>query len=763
MAKNSRLKDQDGNIIYPITKAENIIYSNGNNVYEQLGIAVSHATNISNPHSVTKEQLGLGNVDNTSDLDKPISNVTQEALNNKANASDLNSHTNNTDNPHNITASQIGAYSTSEVDAKLDEIKQEFDNHTIECNCSHEVEITGFGEEDCNLAINDQDVVFTKIQGQTRKKSLNLAQFTDKTETTIDGYTYSISNGVVTVSGTSINKYNGFPFGKVYLVKGKTYTLYINNVPSNFIIRINYNVDGSARYDFVVTNSTPIKTITYDGNTGYCEFRIQTDVETTPSFEKTNFYIQVLEGTYTTKTIPPFEPYDNTLVNSKCDFVSTGRNLLPNSANISGQNISIFFDVNIEAGKTYTFSIQGGTNSDAYGLWLNMNGVEVQQITSSTGVQNSNTFTATVNATKLGFYPNNINNANIMLNYGDTALPYEPYIEDKMQCGIELGQWDYHDNINHITHRKTGVVDLGSLEWTSDGDRFYAYVGVNVTPDYINNNILCAKYVYDIRVITEQSNAPDKTICCYKNGNNSYVYIKDASYNDTTTFKTAMKGIMLYYETTTETTEENILPSGYKVWYKGMQIQKTDTIPYILTKQYAISLASQVLNNVSIDRSQQKQIDELDQNIGNLLDLNVENKENIVSAINEVNEKHLYRLRLNISDTYWECLVSDIYNLPLGQTQLFNADKTQACTDAVRNDIIKIFREQMNGYFIWNAITDTNSIICRPWSDCLIASEINGSYDYLYISFGDINEGTESWTCDANDDYDVYMEIYKVF
>ena len=42
-----------------------------------------------------------------------------------------------------------------------------------------------------------------------------------------------------------------------------------------------------------------------------------------------------------------------------------------------------------------------------------------------------------------------------------------------------------------------------------------------------------------------------------------------------------------------------------------MQVQKTDTLPYILTKQYAISLASQVLNNVSVDRSQQKQIDEL--------------------------------------------------------------------------------------------------------------------------------------------------------
>ena len=43
----------------------------------------SHLSNTSNPHSVTKEQLGLGNVDNTSDLSKPISTATQEALNNK--------------------------------------------------------------------------------------------------------------------------------------------------------------------------------------------------------------------------------------------------------------------------------------------------------------------------------------------------------------------------------------------------------------------------------------------------------------------------------------------------------------------------------------------------------------------------------------------------------------------------------------------------------------------------------------------------------
>lgn len=43
----------------------------------------SHTNNKSNPHAVTKAQVGLGNVDNTSDANKPISTATQNALNGK--------------------------------------------------------------------------------------------------------------------------------------------------------------------------------------------------------------------------------------------------------------------------------------------------------------------------------------------------------------------------------------------------------------------------------------------------------------------------------------------------------------------------------------------------------------------------------------------------------------------------------------------------------------------------------------------------------
>lgn len=43
----------------------------------------THTSSTSNPHSVTAAQVGLGSVDNTSDLNKPISTATQAALDTK--------------------------------------------------------------------------------------------------------------------------------------------------------------------------------------------------------------------------------------------------------------------------------------------------------------------------------------------------------------------------------------------------------------------------------------------------------------------------------------------------------------------------------------------------------------------------------------------------------------------------------------------------------------------------------------------------------
>ena len=49
----------------------------GTNSHSQID---THIANTSNPHSVTKSQVGLGSCDNTSDVNKPVSTATQTAL-----------------------------------------------------------------------------------------------------------------------------------------------------------------------------------------------------------------------------------------------------------------------------------------------------------------------------------------------------------------------------------------------------------------------------------------------------------------------------------------------------------------------------------------------------------------------------------------------------------------------------------------------------------------------------------------------------------
>jgi hypothetical protein len=62
------------------------IISAGNIVSSISAISIDHINSTDNPHNVTKSQLGLGNVDNTSDINKPLSNAVQLALNGKQDA-----------------------------------------------------------------------------------------------------------------------------------------------------------------------------------------------------------------------------------------------------------------------------------------------------------------------------------------------------------------------------------------------------------------------------------------------------------------------------------------------------------------------------------------------------------------------------------------------------------------------------------------------------------------------------------------------------
>lgn len=80
----------------------------------------SHIANKSNPHGVTKAQVGLGNVNNTSDADKPVSTDQAIAIADAKAAgtlaqTNLTTHLQDKSNPHQVTRDQLGMGITSEI------------------------------------------------------------------------------------------------------------------------------------------------------------------------------------------------------------------------------------------------------------------------------------------------------------------------------------------------------------------------------------------------------------------------------------------------------------------------------------------------------------------------------------------------------------------------------------------------------------------------------------------------------------------------
>ena len=80
----------------------------------------SHIGNKSNPHGVTKAQVGLGNVNNTSDADKPVSTAQATAIADAKAAgtnaqTNLTTHIQNKSNPHGVTRDQLGLGTTAEI------------------------------------------------------------------------------------------------------------------------------------------------------------------------------------------------------------------------------------------------------------------------------------------------------------------------------------------------------------------------------------------------------------------------------------------------------------------------------------------------------------------------------------------------------------------------------------------------------------------------------------------------------------------------
>lgn len=102
------------------TYVDGLISDTGSDVTALETKVNNHIANKANPHGVTKSQVGLGNVNNTSDADKPVSTAQATAIADAKAAgttaqTSINSHAGRKDNPHIVTRAQLGLATTDQV------------------------------------------------------------------------------------------------------------------------------------------------------------------------------------------------------------------------------------------------------------------------------------------------------------------------------------------------------------------------------------------------------------------------------------------------------------------------------------------------------------------------------------------------------------------------------------------------------------------------------------------------------------------------
>lgn len=197
------------------------------NPVEQLTkLLFEHINNKFNPHEVTKEQVGLGNVDNTADMDKPVSRPQKEyidalenrvkgwfkqlnvwinnhvtevnkkfqdvwaAINKKLDKEDyendkdnFNAHIRNYDNPHKVTAAQVGLPTAASDIEKLKQKAQELQGLLINKQDKTSEELVTDNKRIVD-AINEIYGIVVEHNNHVRSNSINQIEVTSKIPTT---------------------------------------------------------------------------------------------------------------------------------------------------------------------------------------------------------------------------------------------------------------------------------------------------------------------------------------------------------------------------------------------------------------------------------------------------------------------------------------------------------------------------------------------------------------------------------------------------
>jgi len=226
----------------------------------------------------------------------------------------------------------------------------------------------------------------------------------------------------------------------------------------------------------------------------------------------------------------------------------------------SPANCGLSYPVRVKANTQYTISclsLNGKVRMSFYtssGVYITTNEISIPANVTYT------TFTTPVDCSivLVTMYSSEVNTAwevvKPQLELGSVATAYEPYHDGGTATSpselfaVGSAADEFEAVSGKLTH-KFKSVDMGTLNWydNSTYGGFYAYLNTDALS---RGEMICPKYVY----VGIFNNLADKTL--------AYIYtraviVQDSAYSDAATFKTAMSGVMLYYELATPTEESS--------------------------------------------------------------------------------------------------------------------------------------------------------------------------------------------------------------
>lgn len=448
-----------------------------------------------------------------------------------------------------------------------------------------------------------------KITGKT-VKTTNLIPYPYVNRTvTVNGITFTNNgDGSITVNGTA-TEFASFVFcadiNKVNLIAGTTYY---------FTCRygiIAYLTEEGSETDYIFSDSNP----SFTWGEGWIFQSIYMQLNEGQTADNLTVYPMLNEGS----TAKPYMPYFSGLKNAFFkEIVSTGRNLIPypyNETTVTKNGITFTVNndgtINVNGTATdgdalfylvsaYNLSLSeesyfsgcpAGGSSSSYLLQAYTPASRYYSDTGSGFLLPANIDVAVVLVVRNGYTANNLVFKPI-LNYGSSALPYEPYTQSVLSLpeAVENGEWNTIDieNGKNISQGFTKTFD-GTEEWNifnvETVETGYTLFRVEINPrgDSNTNNLLCTNYPF----VAYNWSVKDGKNSISIDTDGVTIIIKQKQYMTISDWKTYLAALhtsgnplVVRYKTREIQSETDISPSAdsYIAWKNGSEtIKQGDT------------------------------------------------------------------------------------------------------------------------------------------------------------------------------------------